>query len=589
MRTMLFTRSQAIKQALKRYHLNKHILTLLIAAIIGFLSGYGAVLFRLLIKGAQYVFYRNTGDILSFSHALPVYIIVGIPCLGGLMVGLIVTFAASEAKGHGVPEVMEAVALRNGRIRKRVAAAKILASAICIGSGGSVGREGPIVQIGSSLGSTAAQIFNVARADQKTMVGCGAAAGIAATFNAPIAGVLFALEILLGDFGIASFSPVVLSSVTATTISRHYFGDFPAFTIPAYHLNTLWEFALYPFLGLFAGLVALLFIVTLYKTEDLFDAISLPQWLKPAIGGLLLGLILIKFPHVFGVGYGAINEALFNKLSGIFLISLIFLKIAATSITLGSGGSGGIFAPSLFIGAMAGGFFGWIANIFFPSLTASPAAYALVGMGAVVAGATHAPITAIIIIFELSGNYKIILPMMITCILSTMLASSLKKGSIYTIKLLRRGVDVSGGMEQNLLRSMEVGQFMLNGPPTIPEGMPLQDLIRTFKTEDVSYLHVVDENKDLTGIISFRDIRPLFQEEHLLLLVVAKDVATTNLKTVNRQDSILKALQIMSDLGISQLPVLGGENGKKVIGTLRDKDVIAAYDKAIIRHEIETG
>jgi CIC family chloride channel protein len=327
----------------------------------------------------------------------------------------------------------------------------------------------------------------------------------------------------------------------------------------------------------------------LYKTEDLFDAIPLPQWLKPAIGGLLLGVILIKFPHVFGVGYGAINEALFNHLSGIFLISLVFLKIAATSITLGSGGSGGIFAPSLFIGAMAGGFFGWIANILFPSLTASPAAYALVGMGAVVAGTTHAPITAIIIIFELSGNYKIILPMMITCILSTMLASSLKKGSIYTIKLLRRGVDISGGMEQNILRSMEVGQFMLKDPPTVPEEMRLPDLIMAFKTEDVSYLHVVDGNKDLTGIISFRDIRPVFQEEGLNLLVVAKDVATTNLKTVKRQDSILKALQIMGDLGISQLPVVEGENEKKVIGILRDKDVIAAYDKAIIRREIEAG
>jgi len=586
---MLFTRNQTIKQTLKRYHLDEHILTLLVAAFIGFLSGYGAVLFRLLIKGAQYVFYRNTGDILSFSHTLPVYIIVGIPCLGGLLVGLIVTFAASEAKGHGVPEVMEAVVLRNGVIRKRVAAAKIMASAICIGSGGSVGREGPIVQIGSSLGSTASQVFKVARANQKTMVGCGAAAGIAATFNAPIAGVLFALEILLGDFGIASFSPVVLSSVTATTISRHYFGDFPAFTIPAYHLKTLWEFAIYPFLGLFAGLVAILFIITLYKTEDLFDTLPIPQWLKPALGGLLLGLIMIRFPHVFGVGYGAINEALFNRLSAGLLISLVLLKIAATSITLGTGGSGGIFAPSLFMGAMAGGFFGWVANLLFPSLTASPAAYALVGMGAVVAGTTHAPITAIIIIFEMSGNYKIILPMMITCILSTMLASSLKKGSIYTIKLLRRGVDISGGMEQNLLRSMEVGKFMLKGPPTVPEGMHLLELIRTFKTEDVSYLHVVDKNGDLTGIISFRDIRPLFQEEELHLLVVAKDVATTDLKTVKPQDSILKALQYMSDLGISQLPVVGGENGKKVIGTLRDKDVIAAYDKAVIRHEIEAG
>ena len=585
---MLFERHQTAKNILKRYHLDERILTLLVAALIGALSGYGAVLFRLMIKVAQYVFYRNTNDILTFAHTLPLYVIIGIPSLGGLLVGIIVRFGASEAKGHGVPEVMEAVALRSGRIRKRVAAAKIMASAICIGSGGSVGREGPIVQIGSSLASTVSQLFNVSRMKQRTMVGCGAAAGIAATFNAPIAGVLFALEILLGDFGIGAFSPVVLSSVTATTISRHYFGDFPAFTIPTYHLETLWEFAIYPFLGLFAGLVAVLFVVTLYKTEDLFDAVPLPQWLKPALGGLLLGLILIKFPHVFGVGYGAINEALFNRLPGMFLFFLVFLKIAATSITLGTGGSGGIFAPSLFIGAMAGGFFGWIANLFFPALTASPAAYALVGMGAVVAGTTHAPITAIIIIFEMSGNYKIILPMMITCILSTILASSLKKGSIYTIKLLRRNVDISGGMEQNILRSMEVGGFMTENPPTVPEGMNLLHLITTLKEEDVSYLHVVNENNDLTGIISFRDIRPLFEEEDLHLLVVAKDVATDNPKTVRAHDSILTALQTMSSLGVSQLPVVGGENGKKVIGILRDKDVIAAYDKAIIRREIET-
>lgn len=586
---MLSDRRKTTKKVLKRYRIDERILTLLIAALIGLLSGYGAVLFRLLIKVTQYAFYRNTSDILTFSHSLPLSIIIGIPCLGGLLVGIIVSFGASEAKGHGVPEVMEAVALRSGIIRKRVAAAKIMASAICIGSGGSVGREGPIVQIGSSLASTVSQIFNVSRMQQKTMVGCGAAAGIAATFNAPIAGVLFALEVLLGDFGIASFSPVVLSSVTATTISRHYFGDFPAFTIPSYHLETLWEFAIYPFLGLFAGLIAVLFIVSLYAAEDLFEAIPIPQWLKPAVGGLLLGVILIKFPHVFGVGYGAINEALFNRIPGMFLVLLVFLKIAATSITLGSGGSGGIFAPSLFIGAMGGGFFGWIANILFPTLTASPAAYALVGMGAVVAGTTHAPITAIIIIFELSGNYKIILPMMITCILSTILASSLKKGSIYTIKLLRRNVDISGGMEQNILRSLEVGRFMTENPPTVPEGMKLLDLINTFKTEDVSYLHVINENGDLTGIISFRDIRPLFEEHDLHLLVVAKDVATGDLRTVQPHDSILTALKTMGDLGISQLPVVGGENGRKVIGTLRDKDVIAAYDKAIIRKEIEAG
>ncbi|HBF42522.1 MAG TPA: chloride channel protein [Desulfobacteraceae bacterium] len=581
--------SRWILNGLGRYRLERHIPSLLMAVLIGILAGYGAVLFRFVIKAAQYAFYQDTGDILAFIHNVPAYCIAGLPALGGLLVGLIVHFGASEAKGHGVPEVMEAISLLSGRIRKRVALVKITASAICIGSGGSVGREGPIVQIGSSVGSSIGQLLKVSRPLQKTMVGCGAAAGIAATFNAPIAGVLFALEVLLGDFGLASFSPVVLSSVMATTISRHYFGDFPAFVSPSYQLASLKEFFIYPFLGVFAGLLAILFIVVLYKTEDLFDTLKIPDWLKPALGGLLLGLILLKWPHVFGVGYGAINKSLVNEMPGLLLFSLIFVKMAATSITLGSGGSGGIFAPSLFIGAMGGGFFGWVANMFFPGITASSATYALVGMGAVVAGTTHAPITAILIIFEMTGDYKIILPMMITCILSTITASSLKKGSIYTMKLLRRGVDISGGLEQNILKSLKVKEFMEDKVPTVPEGMFLKDLINTFKTRDVSYLHMVNKDSDLTGIISFRDIRPLLDEKELHYLIIAKDVANTDLATVGPNDNIQTALQMMSKRGISQLPVVAGDNGKKVIATMTEKDVIAAYDKAVIRHEIDTA
>lgn len=576
-------------EGLRRYRLDRYLSSLLMAILIGVLSGYGAVLFRFVIKGAQYAFYQNSDDILTFAGAVPVYCMIGMPALGGLIVGLLVRFGAREAKGHGVPEVMEAVTLRDGRIRKRVAFVKIMASAVCIGSGGSVGREGPIVQIGSSIGSSISQILKASRPQQKTMVGCGAAAGIAATFNAPIAGVLFALEVLLGDFGLASFSPVVISSVMATTISRHYFGDFPAFIIPTYELASLWEFAIYPFLGLLAGLLAILFILVLYKTEDLFDSIKIPDWLKPTLGGLLLGVILLKWPEVFGVGYGAINESLLDRMSGWLLFSLIFVKIGATSLTLGSGGSGGIFAPSLFIGAMAGGFFGWIANLLFPHITASPAAYALVGMGALVAGTTHAPITAILIIFEMTGNYKIILPMMITCILSTLVAISLKNGSIYTIKLLRRGVDISGGLEQNILKSMKVRQIMREDVTTVPEGMALIDLINTFKIQDVSYLHVVDKGQHLVGIISFRDIRPILAEEGVHYLIIAKDVATTDLATVSPDDTIQHALQVMSERGISQLPVVTQHNGKKIIATLREKDVIAAYDNAVIRREIQAG
>ena len=567
------------------YGLNERLFTLIIATLIGILAGYGAVFFRLVIKLAQFLFYQNSSDILQFHHNLNPLVIILMPSVGGLLVGIIVHLGAREAKGHGVPEVMEAVALRDGFIRKRVAAVKVMASAICIGSGGSVGREGPIVQIGSSLASTITQIIRIPRIHHRTMVGCGAAAGIAATFNAPIAGVLFALEVLLGDFGVASFSPVVLSSVTATIISRHYFGDFPSFLIPKYSINSLWEFGIYPFLGLMAGIVAIIFIWSLYRIEDLFDSLPIWDWIKPAIGGFILGIILLKWPHVFGVGYGAINEALHNSLLGPFLAFLIILKIFATSITLGSGGSGGIFAPSLFMGAMAGGFFGWISNLLFPGIPSDPGAYALVGMGAVVAGTTHAPITAIIIIFELSGNYKIILPLMITCILSTIVSMSIKRGSIYTIKLLRRGVDIAGGLEQNILRSLKVRDFMKDQFYAVPESMKLLDLLSAFKKMDAPYLHVLNKKGELSGIISFRDIRTLLQEEELHHLIVAKDVASTDLLTITPEDNLLDALHKISRKGISQLPVVEVSNSKKLIGTLRHKDILSAYDNIIQKRE----
>ena len=578
---------QKITQILTRWRLNEHIYLSLLAILIGLLGGYGAILFRFAIKAAQYGFYQNTNDILTFAHTLPIYLKIGLPVVAGLIVGPIIYFGAHEAKGHGVPEVMEAVALKDGRIRSRVALVKILASGISIGAGGSVGREGPIVQIGSSIGSTLARILKVPRGREKIMVGCGAASGIAATFNAPIAGVLFAIEVILGDFGLSTFSPIVLSSVTATTISRHYFGNFPAFIIPTYKVVSLWEFFLYPILGIAAGLVSLLFIISLYKSEDMFHALRIPDYLKPAIGGLLLGCLLCKWPYVFGVGYGTVNLSLTNQLPLLLLSSLVLIKIFATSITLGSGFSGGIFAPSLFIGAMTGGFFGGYIHGLFPVATASSGAYALVGMGALVAGTTHAPITAILIIFELTGTYEIILPLMLSCIVSTIIATSLMRGSIYTIKLHRRGIDISEGWERGILRTLSVREIMNNQVVTIPENTPLVDIIDALKIHDASYLHVVNGKNELVGIISFRDIRPTLQEEGLKRLIIARDIATTKVLTVHASDNVQLALEIMGRKGISQLPVVAEDSHTHVIGTISKKNVLAAYEKMVVRREIE--
>lgn len=575
-------RGEPLFERLKR----PNIQYLFLAILIGVLAGYGAVLFKYVLKSMQWVFYQNTEDFLLFGESVPVWMKIVMPAAGGLVVGLVVSYFASEAKGHGVPEVIQAIALRGGRIRKRVAAAKIFASAVTIGSGGSVGREGPMVQIGSSIGSSIGQVFHVPSVHMRTMVGCGAAAGIAATFNAPIAGVLFALEIIIGDFGVMQFSPVVLSSVTATTISRYYFGDFPHFQIPEYSIVSLWEFCFYPILGVITGFVGLAFTKILYKFEDFFDDAPIPDWIKPAIGGALLGCVIALFPEVFGVGYGAMNLALTNKMELSALAILIFIKILASSITLGSGGSGGIFAPSLFMGCMTGGAFGLVLHSLLPGMTALPGAYALVAMGGVVAGTTYAPITAILIIFEMSGTYSIILPLMLTCITATVMNSTIRRASIYTTKLLRRGIDIEAGRERHLLEHIMVKEVMTDEVVTIPQATPLSQIIWTFKTENAPYLHVVNNEGELTGIISFRDIRTVLNEEGLMELIVADDLATKHLVTVTMDDTLQAALDRITERGVSQLPVLTAGTSPKLAGTLTESAINAAYNSAVVKDEI---
>ncbi len=572
-------------ESIARWKINERVFMSVVAVFIGILGGYGAVVFRYAITTFQILFYGGGMDFLELAEQIPWYQKLLVPAIGGAIVGPMIYFWAREAKGHGVPEVMEAMALKGGRIRARVTAVKIVASALSIGVGGSVGREGPIVQIGSALGSTVAQILKLPRDRVRTLVGCGAAAGIAATFNAPLAGVIFALEILLGDFGVRTFSPLVLSSVTATAISRHYFGDVPAFILPTYEMVSGWEFLLYGIMGIFVGLVALAFVITLYKTEDLFDAVPIPEYIKPIFGGLIMGVIIICLPHTFGVGYGAIDLSLTGQMTAQLLLLLIVAKILATSITIGGGMSGGIFAPSLFIGAMAGGFFGVIVNQLFPGATASPGAYALVGMGGMVAAATHAPITAILIIFELTSEYTIILPLMITCIISTLLATYLKKGNIYTLKLMRRGIFLSQGREQNILQNILVESVMRSEVLIVKENTVLTGIIKTFQENNASYLQVVNRSDELSGVISFRDIRQIMQEASLAHLIIAKDVATSPVITVTPEENLEEALRKLSSTGVSQLPVVDQDNPRKVIGTLDNKDINAAYDRAALAME----
>jgi CIC family chloride channel protein len=566
---------------------NEHALMGVLAILVGLAGGFGAVGFRLLINFFQKITYGSADNLLDVVKGLVWYHEFWIPALGGLIVGPLVYFGAREAKGHGVPEVMEAVALRSGLIRKRLVVIKTLASALTIGTGGSVGREGPIVQIGSAIGSSIGQLTKVSADRLRTLVGCGAAAGIAATFNAPIAGSMFALEIILGDFGVATFSPIVISSVTATAVSRHFLGDTPAFIVPAYKLVSAWEFPLYLILGLFCALVAVGFVRTLYKMEDLFDSLKFPpDYLKAVVGGLVLGLMGLVFPEILGVGYGAIDLSLMQHYAWWILLLLVVCKMLATSITIGSGGSGGIFAPSLFLGAMAGGFFGMIINNIFPDATASAGAFGIVGMGAVVSATTHGPLTAILMLFEMTGDYKIILPLMVTCIISSLAAGQLLKESIYTLKLIRKGIDIRAGKEVNILKSIRAGEVMNPQVETVREAFSLRSLADRISKSKYNSFPVVNDANELSGILSFFDYNEALFDDNLKDLIIAKDLATTDIVTVSLDDNLYDAFEKISVKDFSILPVVSPGDPKKLMGVLSRRDIIGAYEKAVLKKSL---
>jgi len=561
----------------------------LLAIVVGFAGGLGAVGFRYLIKVVQILAYGSTDDLLDAVLTVPWLVRIAAPAVGGLFVGLLVYFMAREAKGHGVPEVMEAVALKGGLLRKRLVLVKALASAICIGTGGSVGREGPIVQIGSAIGSSIGQVLKVSPDRMRALVGCGAAAGIAATFNAPIAGSMFALEIVLGDFGLATFSPIVISAVTATAVSRHYLGDFPAFVVPSYELVSAWEFPLYMSLGLVCALIAFVFIKVVYRIEDLFDGWAKPEYITAVVGGVILGATGFLFPQILGVGYGAIDLSLVQKISWWLMLLLIAVKIVATSVTLGSGGSGGIFAPSLFLGVMAGGIFGELVHGAFPTITASPGAYSIVGMGAVVSATTHGPLTAILMLFEMTGDYKIILPLMITCIISSLAVQKFVRESIYTLKLVRRGVDIHEGREVNVLKSIRVGDVMNSSVETVSENMGLEPFSQMVSKSKYNSFPMIDEAGRLAGILSFNDYSSAIFNEDLNGLVIAGDIATRTVVTVTTNDNLYEALERITRKDFSIMPVVSPDDGLQLEGVLTRRDIIGAYDKAVIKKSLFNG
>jgi CIC family chloride channel protein len=491
-----------------------------------------------------------------------------VPVLGGLIYGPLIQRFAKEARGHGVPEVMLAVAENGGRIRPPVTIVKALASALCIGTGGSVGREGPIVQIGSAFASTLGQVVRMSETRLRVIVACGAAGGIAATFNAPMTGLFFGFEIVLREFSLDALFATSLSAVAADLVSQAFFGSAPFFSGIPHDLLVPRDatYVLVAVLGVLSGLVGYGFKAALYKLEDVADRLwkGRPEWARPAVGGIALGALLLALPQMYGVGYPVMDKAVAGHFVLWFLVLLMIGKVAATSVTLSIGGSGGVFAPSLFTGAMAGMAFGSIAHHLFGNTFGSTAIFAVVGMGATFGAAAQAPLTALASVVEMTGNFTLILPVMLATGIAAAVSKRFSYGSIYTTKLLRRGIDIEGPKAASVLQMLTVADVMR--PLVGEDGRPVP-------------LGVGGEGQRSEG------------EPTLPWDAVAGTVNDIRQPQVLFPDEVLaQALRQIALFGRNGLPVVA-RDGEHLLGWVTRQDVLAALAERVgaTRREAKRG
>ncbi|MEL6499530.1 MAG: chloride channel protein [Planctomycetota bacterium] len=574
-----------------------------LGAAIGALTGVAAVGFAHVLHKLEHF--------VQHSQAQSLWAVVFWPVVGMGITGVLVRLFASEAKGHGVPQVMKALIKNNGVIRWPIGATKTVASILTVGTGGSAGTEGPIVQIGATAGSVIGQALRIGRENMSTLVGCGAAAGIASIFNAPIAGVFFVIEILLKDFSVKAISPILVASVFSAATTQAILGENEAlFANPdqlfGYSFSVV-ELPSYVVLGLICGTVAVLFNKLLHWGEDAYDAWKIPVLLKPITGALGLGLLGIAFvvaiesiepgatsvPAFFGGGYEPITTLLTPSayIGGELLASsvgllawLVGLKMVATTLTLASGGSGGVFAPSLFLGATTGAAFGLLLErLGLLPEGGSPAAYALVGMAAVVAGSTHATLTAILILFELTRDVYVLLPIMLAATVATIFASVIERDSIYTFKLRRAGVLLGAARDIVLLRRIPVTSVPIEPLPdeAVFPSDPLAKLITLHAHHNVPDFAVTDADGVYLGMITGRDLRTALIDREAIPLLLVAELLRTDLPTLTPDESLDTVVDKMSETDISSLCLITGGSTPRPIGLITRTRVMARYRQAL--------
>ncbi len=564
---------------------------LAVAAFIGLMSGLLNIVFRTTVHFVEEFFFTGGKVFLGIDQGgMHLLLLPLIPITGVILLIPLSLIFPGEVNGYGFTKFLRKVNLEGGYIRIRTVFIKIISTALTIGTGNSAGVEGPIAQIGGAMGSQVGQFFRVSGNRMKLYIAAGCAGGIAGMFNAPIAGIFFAAEIvLLGTYEISSFSALITASAISTVVTRSYFGELNLFIIPQYQVVNHWvELPLYALLAVITGFLAVFHIKFFYLIRDFYQNLNIPQQIKPISGAFIVGSIGILFPQVMGDGYYFIEAVLYGGEMNRLMIALIFLKIFATAVTLGSGGAGGVFAPALFIGTMIGGSFGAIVHKILPDMTAGSGAYASVGIGAFLAASTHAPLTAIFLLFEMTGNYQIIVPAMLASIIGTVVATKLNEDSIDTVDFSREGINIHEGREVAIMKSLKVGLAITEEINFISEQANINQLLTTFSdTTSGFYFPVIDDSGKMTGIVSMTDVRNIIhrdsqeRSERTVGSICHRDIIM-----LTPDDSLYRAMQLFDVKGLEEIPVVETIQQPWVLGMLKRRSVISAYNREVLKKGI---
>ncbi len=572
------------------------------STLIGIVAGLGSSAFFYMLEKSAHFFLNNlggyyppvaggeSGGLISSGHVHPGWIVGLVPPLGGLIAGVIIYKWAPEAAGHGTDAVIDAFHRLRGVIRKRVPIVKAVASAVTIGSGGSAGREGPVAQIGAGFGSFLASVLKLSDRDRRVMVIAGAGAGVGSMFRAPLGGALFATEVLYREpeFEFEGIIPAIISSIVAYSVFSSFFGWGVLFDTPVYLFRHPTELLLYAVLGILCVILGAFYVKIFYGVRDrIFKKLPVKNYLKPAIGGIVVGGIAVFYPQVLAMGYGWVQLAIYGKMAIGLMLTLAVAKIFATSFTISSGGSGGVFAPALFIGAMLGGGFGQAAHLVFPDIVTQPTAFVLVGMGAFFGGVANVPISALIMVCEMTGSYGLLVPLMLS---SCIVFLFTRKWNLYEKQVSSR-IDSPahlGDFVVDILAGLRVEDALSNKRDMvlIPQNMPFREILALVTDTPNSYFPVIDEGGKMVGILSLDDIRQIMFEEGLSELVNAGDMMTSDVIVVTLGDDLHNAMRKFTLKNIEELPVVDMGEPDRVIGMLSRRDVLTAYNKERQRSDL---